>query len=379
MRKFKALLLLLLALPLLSGAAADDLRAIEKAWVEVVEKLEPSVVAITVIPRDSRERGRRFPICSGVIFDNSGYVVTLTRDFSEQSHMAIKLSNGRMRMATLAGRDKKTGITVLKIRGARDLVPADFGNSDEMRPGSFIVTISNTYGMPGTVNYGHISGVDRKLEGEDGVEYSGMMQISLTVRDGDPGGLVAGTDGKVVGLISPCKIGNYLDSPDKKSSEKRSPSERKRGKRNPGSDSEKDKKPVMVDHVGFAMPANYVMFIARELRDNGKAVRGSMGVMVLDQTTLGQSKKGLRIVTVKPDSGAEKAGILLGDVIVSFDGKKISSLKDLQKISPYMLAGKTYEVEVMRGDKLHTFKITLDERDKPAPVRPQPRPRKNKK
>jgi S1-C subfamily serine protease len=365
---------LLGCLVLLTAAAAADLEEIQKAWLKVVNELRPSAVAVTVNPPPAAHPLIKEPqasICSGVIIDNAGHILTISREVTQKSGFSVELANGSVLEGKLVASDDTTGIAVLKVSPA-GLTPAKFGNSGSVSAGGFIVTVSNTFGLSGTVSYGHIEGVERELEGENDSKYFGMIQVSTPVSDGDPGAPVAGIDGRVIALLSPVRLKADEDAGDS-FSRMRSELDRMRRKMR-SRIKEPDVKPHAQESTGgrdihFAVPIDFARFIASELIEHGRVRRGRLGLLVIEiEAGKMEKQAGVLVKQVLKNTPADKAGILTGDVITAFAGKPIKDFQALEKLLQFIVAGETYPVTVLRNEKEIKLNVTPVER-KPANIR----------
>jgi serine protease Do len=324
-----------------SHAAAPE----KEGFADLVEQVEPSVVTVEVTktaavqpsqfqgdPRAEEFMQRFFggrgmrpsqqqPMQgagSGFVIDVDGYIVTNNHVVEGADKVTVRLVNGRQYTAEIVGADDKTDLALLKI-DADDLEAATFGDSDDTRVGDWVVAIGNPFGLGGTATAGIVSARSRDIRSGP---YDDYLQIDAPINRGNSGGPVFNTDGEVVG------VNTAIFSP------------------NGGSVG-----------IGFAIPSNQVDDIIAELRSDGVVDRGWLGVSLQDidqdlADSLGlESQDGTLVTQVAGDSPAERAGIEVGDVIVSFDGGPVSNAKDLAKLVGSADSGDKAKLGVRRDDK----------------------------
>ena len=254
---------------------------------------------------------------SGFIIDADGYIVTNNHVIDGADEVSVRLLDGREFTATIVGRDDKTDLALLKIE-ADQLQAARFGDSDETRVGDWVVAIGNPFGLGGTTTAGIVSARSRDIQSGP---YDDYLQIDAPINRGNSGGPVFNTDGEVVG------VNTAIVSP------------------NGGSVG-----------IGFAIPANQVSEIVAELKSDGVVDRGWLGVSLqgLDQdlaASLGmQSPVGALVTDVVQGSPAQKAGVEVGDVIVSYNDDDIEDARDLSRLVGSADVGDAARLRVWRND-----------------------------
>ncbi len=322
----------------------------------VAEKVSPAIVGIGVTYQYSdmffgtqQSQGSG----SGIIFRNDGYIITNNHvieeamlgssgnEISPGSKIEVILPNqvDKPYTATVVGRDPKTDIAVLKIN-ASELPIAEFGNSDEVKVGEKAIAIGNPAGLEfmGSLTSGYISGLNRKIEFEDGKSLR-LIQTDAAINPGNSGGALLNSRGEVIG-INTSKIG--------------------------GSGYE---------GLGFAIPSNSAKEIAESLIQSGYVKgRPQIGISVdtrFNQAIADQNNVplGILVSDVTPLSAAFKAGIKKGDIITKFNGVTITSFNELETEKNKFKAGETVEITLYRmpengpADKgtYETLKLTLGE------------------
>ena len=272
---------------------------------------------------------------SGVVISADGYIVTNNHVVSGASTINVTLSDGAQYAATLVGTDSKTDLAVVKIN-ATGLTPATFGDSSELAVGDAVIAIGNPLGsLGGTVTNGIVSALDREIT-IDGKTMS-LIQTNAAVNPGNSGGGLFNVYGELVGIV------NAKSGSDSTSS-------------------------TTIEGLGFAIPSNTVKEVALELMNNGYVTgRVALGIKVIevaDQQTAAQygvDRAGVYIAEITDGLGAQKAGLQVGDCIVSVNGTAVSATGDVTSELENFSVGDTIEVQVIRGGKMISFQVELSE------------------
>ncbi len=267
---------------------------------------------------------------SGFIIDSEGFIVTNYHVIENAEEITVQLNDNSRHDAKLVGSDKKSDIAVLKIEAGKELPAVTFGDSSESRVGDWVLAIGNPFGLGGTVTAGIISATSRDINSGPFDDY---IQTDAAINRGNSGGPMFNLDGEVIGIntaiFSPMGVGNI--------------------------------------GIGFAVPSNMAQPVIAQLRKGQKVRRGWLGVKIQTITDdlaegLGiKEAKGALVSEVMPDSPAAKAGIVSGDVVLSFDGKEVSEMRRLPRIVAETPVGKTVEVEVLRNGAEKTMKVQVAE------------------
>lgn len=275
---------------------------------------------------------------SGFIIDaDKGYLVTNNHVIADADEVKITLHDDTVIPVEIVGRDEKTDLAVLKIKP--EDMPKDgklkavkFGDSDEMRVGDWIVAIGNPFGLGGTVTAGIISARQRDINSGP---YDDYLQTDASINRGNSGGPMFNTEGDVIG------VNTAIYSPSGGSV-----------------------------GIGFAIPSNMAEPVINQLIKYGRTRRGWLGIRIQNVTeeiaeSLGLEKDmGALVASVTEDGPAEKAGIKAGDVVISFDGKSIDTMRELPRIVADTEIDSTVPVEVWRNDKKLTLQATVGELEK---------------
>jgi serine protease Do len=330
----------------------------ERGYADLVEELLPSVVSIAtsqIVERRSSSLpelpeghpfndmfkdffGNQMPkrenmtgLGSGFIISQDGYVVTNYHVISGADQITVIFNNGIDEVpAELVGTDPKTDIAVLKIDPeAVEIQPVSWGDSEISRVGDIVLAIGNPLGLGGTVTSGIISSINRDIGGGPYVDF---IQTDAPINRGNSGGPLFNLDGSVIGINSMIisQTGGSVG-------------------------------------LGFSIPSSTAKLIVNQIISFGQAKRGWLGVQIQDLTpefseSLGyDSTDGAFVASVQPDSPAAKSNIQAGDIIMEFNGKKISSFKDLPKVVAETPVGSEVVVKVWRNGGLNEITVKIDE------------------
>lgn len=276
---------------------------------------------------------------SGIILSEDGYILTNNHvvssadtsnyyQVSEASKITVTLYNDSTKYeAKVIGTDSQTDLAVIKIDKS-GLTAAQLGDSDSVTVGEFAMAIGNPLGMQSSVTSGIISAVDRDITSEDGNTYN-LIQTDAAINSGNSGGALVNGSGQVIGINT-----LKLDG-------------------------------TGVEGMGFAIPINSAKPIFEQLISNGKVSRPYIGLSGrdLDEQTAKANDlvEGVYVVSVEPFSGAEKAGIQPGDVIVQIDGKDIKTMDELNEVKNTHQIGDEVSLKVNRDGKEIDVKVKLQE------------------
>ena len=278
------------------------------------------------LPRGSVPSPRR-SVGSGFIVDPSGYIVTNDHVVEDEDELTVKLSDGSEHRATVAGRDPKTDIALIKIDVDRKLPVVRLGDSAALEVGEWVLAIGNPFGLEHTVTSGIVSAKGRRIGAGP---YDNFIQTDASINPGNSGGPLINLRGEVVG------VNTAIFS---------------RGGGNIG--------------IGFAIPINLVKGLLPQLKDKGKVTRGWLGVLIEDvnaetAAALGMTEpRGALVANVTQGSPAEASGVRVGDVIVTFDGAAVGKSSDLSLIVARTPVGKAVDVMVMRDGRSVSLTVRI--------------------
>jgi len=280
-------------------------------------------------PQGPTRQHRADALGSGFVISEDGYIVTNNHVIENADEISIEFFDGSKKDAKLIGTDPKTDIALLKVESDKPLPFVQFGDSDQMRVGDWVMAMGNPLGQGFSVSAGIVSARNRELSGT----YDDYLQTDAAINRGNSGGPLFNMDGQVVG------VNTAILSP------------------NGGSIG-----------IGFSMASNVVSKVIDQLKQYGETRRGWLGVKIQEVTpdmaeAMGLAKPEGALVSEVPDGPAKAAGMLAGDVITSFDGGEVKDTKDLVRRVADAPVGQAVRVTVMRGGKQETLLVTLGRRE----------------
>lgn len=308
--------------------------------IYAAQKALPSMVSISV-EYDVNYMGMKKAVAgsgSGVILSEDGYILTNNHvissadsssfyQVSDAKSIKVKIyGDDTEYSAEIIGTDSQTDLAVLKI-DKTGLTPAELGDSSSVQIGEFVLAIGNPYNLDYSVTAGIISALNREMTVEN-TTYN-VIQADCAINSGNSGGALVNSKGEVIGITTLKLAGDGIEG------------------------------------VSFAIPVNETVPIYKELIEKGKIARPFVGIsgIDLDEATAIRNglTKGIYVDSVVSGSGAEDVGIMAGDVIVSFDGKDVSTMDELNAIKNTKNIGDKIEIKLYRKSELKTFTITLKE------------------
>jgi serine protease Do len=357
----------------------------EDAFLEVAEQVRPGVVAIEVRHdgEDERDFARNVNF-SGVVWDADGTIVAIGKDLESANEILVSPFEGDAVKAKFVGVDDETGIAVLKLEGKapKGLRVLEHGAADSLRAGSFCVAVGNPVGLRHSVAFGHVAATGRKVR-RGAFLTSNAIQVTLPVNPGDPGGLLADSRGKIVGILSSSlrrDAGSSMGL-DKELGDvfKRlfQPGQREGSGGPPPGEFERTAARLrrafepglgqaFTQNVSFAIPVGEV---ARAV-ERVKATRGKpwLGVDVLpldddERKELGvDGKRGVIVIGVRDGSPAFKATIKARDVVLSWNGDAVKGTVHLRELVLGTAPGAVVQIEILRGTDKKTLPVTIEGR-----------------
>jgi serine protease Do len=264
---------------------------------------------------------------SGFIIDPTGLVVTNNHVIADADEINVILNDGTKLPAELVGKDTKSDLALLRVHNDKPLKAVQFGDSDKLRLGEWVIAIGNPFSLGGTVTAGIVSARNRDINSGP---YDNYIQTDAAINRGNSGGPLFNLNGEVIGvntaIISPS--GGSIG-------------------------------------IGFAVPSDSAMPVIDQLRQYGEARRGWLGVriqQVTDDIAESLSIKpphGALIAGVDDKGPAKPGGIQPGDVVVKFDGHDIKEMRDLPRIVADTPVGKQVDVVVIRQGKEETHQVKI--------------------
>ncbi|MEM7567036.1 MAG: Do family serine endopeptidase [Pseudomonadota bacterium] len=262
---------------------------------------------------------------SGFVIDPAGIVITNNHVIADADTILVNFTDGSELEATVLGVDSKTDLAVLKVEPEAPLPFVEFGASDGLRIGEWVLAIGNPFGLGGTVTAGIISATNRDINAGP---YDDFIQTDASINRGNSGGPLFDMDGKVIGIntaiISP--FGGSVG-------------------------------------IGFAVPADVAVPVIAQLREFGETRRGWLGVRIQSVSdeiaeSLGMERAmGALIAGVTPEGPAEAAGLQAGDVVIEFDGKRVNEMRELPRIVADTPAETTVDVQILRDGEEMTLAV----------------------
>ncbi len=259
---------------------------------------------------------------AGVIFDSAGLIATNFHVIEHAADIRVTLHDGTVLSAEVVGVDEWTDLAVLRVDSDSPLPYAAFGNTQQVRVGDWAIAIGDPFGLSKSVSLGIISAMGRNLA-ENSPKVP-LLQIDAAVNRGNSGGPLFNSAGEVIG------INTMIISPSGASA-----------------------------GVGFAVPSSVVQDIVGAIEREGHVTRGWLGVGIQNVTPQiagalnmdDEDVHGALVSSVDPDSPADRAGVLVGDIIVEFDGKRVEDISALSKTVKLTPPGADVAIVVLRGEE----------------------------
>ncbi len=276
---------------------------------------------------DPKRQRKVSSLGSGFVIDPSGIVITNNHVIAEADEIIVNFSDGSKLKAELIGRDEKVDLAVLRVQPKSPLKAVNFGDSDKTRVGEWVMAIGNPFGLGGSVTVGVVSARNRNIESS---LYDDFIQTDAAINRGNSGGPLFNLQGEVIGINTAIfsQTGGSIG-------------------------------------IGFAIPANTVLPLIKQLRETGEIQRGWIGVSIQpvdDQIAESLSlpaARGALIASVNDNGPAMKGGMQAGDVVIRFNGQEVREMRNLPRIVAGSEIGKTVDVVVIRKGKEVTLKIEV--------------------
>jgi S1-C subfamily serine protease len=288
--------------------------ALQGSFVNVVHSVSPSVVQI----EDQTGLG------SGIVFDSRGDIVTNNHVVSGATSLTVTTSTGKRYPAKLVGAFAPDDIAVIRISGAR-LKLATFADSSTLQAGDLTIAIGNPLGLQSSVTNGIVSAFRQAMPEPNNVTLPSVIQTSAAINPGNSGGALVDIQGRVIGIPTLAATDPEL------------------GGSAPG--------------IGFALPSNLVKDIAGQIVTYGKVVNSHRAYLGI---ATGEATNGVYVASVTSGGPAAKAGIHVGDLIVSVDGKPTSTTALLTTVLAGLKPGQSVPVSVTKQNSTKaTLQVTL--------------------
>ena len=306
------------------------------SFTEAASKITPAVVFIRSYQSSGNSFLRRArpevssSSGSGVIISSDGYIVTNNHVVEGGQRFEVTLSDKREFTAEIIGTDPSTDLALLRIEETK-LPNIEFGNSDSLLVGEWVLAVGNPFNLTSTVTAGIISAKGRNINIiNDQSAIESFIQTDAAVNPGNSGGALVNTRGELIGINT--AISTHTGS---------------------------------FEGYSFAVPSNIVSKVVADLRKYGAVQRAFLGVNITDVSAeLAKEQKlktnaGVYIIGLVEDGAAQTGGIQKGDIIISEDGAGISKTSELLEQIGRKRPGDKAKIAVIRGSEQKTFDVTL--------------------
>jgi len=280
--------------------------------------------------RDEIERGRRDAqsLGSGFIISEDGYILTNHHVIAGADEVIVRMANRKEFVAKIIGSDEASDVAVLKVE-AEKLPVLEFGDSDELKVGEWVLAIGSPFGFDHSVTAGIVSAKGRSLPSDN---YVPFIQTDVAINPGNSGGPLFNLDGEVIGINSQIysRTGGFMG-------------------------------------LSFAIPIEMAVDVANQIKETGTVSRGWLGVLIQEVTReLAESfgmddPHGALVAKVLDDSPAAAAGLEVGDVIVQFNGKKVIRSSSLPPLVGRAKVGQQAQVTVIRNKQRRDIGVRIAE------------------
>ncbi len=349
-----------------SQELADFAGKLETLFQQAAEKVQPAVVAITAttVSRGRRYRSpleddpffqqfrqffgpgfpgseqapdqqpqerRRSGLGSGMILDKEGHILTNNHVVQGADELSVELADGRRFDAEVVGTDDKIDLAVIRVKGeAKDLPTVELGDSDTLKAGQWVLAVGNPYGFTHTVSAGIVSATGRSGLGV--ADYESLIQTDAAINPGNSGGPLVNLRGEVVGINAAIYsgTGGYAG-------------------------------------IGFAIPVNMAIEVLDDLVEGREVRRGRLGIYIKDLTPEMaemfdfEGTEGVLVDEVITDSPAEEGKFEAGDIVVEYDGRKVTNRTQLRLMAAATDPGTAVRVKVWRDGGYKNLRVTVGE------------------
>ena len=300
----------------------------------VVRNTAQAVVHIKVIKKitnpQTHQSVEQVGSGSGFVISSDGFIVTNNHVIENAISIKASFADGQELNATLAGTDPSTDIAVLKVYDG-DLKPLQFANSDMLEAGQIAIAIGNPMGLQHTVTAGVVSATGRSLRANNGRMIDDVIQTDAALNPGNSGGPLVNSEGRVIG-VNTAMIPN-------------------------------------AQGLCFAVSSNLAAHVAGQLILHGKVKRAQLSVAAqpvnLTQRIIGANQlktySGVYVFEIVTNAKVNNSQMIVGDIIVEFDGKPIATVDNLHKYLTEDVIGKKIELGVLRGGRKQTITVVPGE------------------
>ncbi|QSQ21075.1 trypsin-like peptidase domain-containing protein [Pyxidicoccus parkwayensis] len=296
---------------------STDLQSLSQSLASIVERVAPSIVRVEA----RRRRG-----ASGIVWSTEGHILTTSHAVEHEGHIQVGLSDGRTVSAELIGRDPSTDLALLKV-DASNLTPIPAAPLDDVKVGHLAVTIARP-GRTARATLGMVSTHGEGWRTHAGGKVDRYLETDADLPPGFSGGALVDTQGRIIGLLTA----------------------------------------AFSRTAAVVIPNDTLTRVASTLKEHGGVRRGYLGVgaypVRIPQHLVERAgtEAGLVFLSVDPDGPAHKAGMLLGDVLVSLGGQSLHRVEDLLGYLGDEKVGTTVQARVLRAGELREVPITIGKR-----------------
>jgi serine protease Do len=304
------------------------------SFADLAAKADPAVVFVKTLQERRGITGRRQVVGEGVgsafVYDPNGLIITNNHVIEGASEVYVVFGRKRQVKATIVGRDPRTDVAVIRVE-EKNLPFLPLGDSEAVRVGDWVVAIGNPFALSHTVSAGIISAKGRTIQDVKGLDESGyydFLQTDASINPGNSGGPLLDMAGRVVGMNTAIR--------------------------------------AKANNIGFAIPVNMIKELLPRLLADGIIKRSAIGVVVAplmpeDRERLKLPEEtGVLVSVVVPGGPADKAGLKVDDVILSFQGEVLPNPDRLRWVASLAGVGKTVTLRVARGGRLFDLQVKLE-------------------
>ena len=276
-----------------------------------------------MVPPQQQRQYKARGLGSGFVISSDGYILTNAHVVANADTVIVKFNDNKEYKAKIIGVDTDTDVALIKIE-ATNLPVVKIGNPNKLKPGNWVVAIGSPFGLENTITQGIISALSRNLPDDN---YIPFIQTDVPINPGNSGGPLINLNGEIIGINSQIysKSGGYMG-------------------------------------ISFAIPIDYAVKVAEQLKATGKVSRGRLGIAVQSVTPELAGSFGLKTATgalvnsVEAGSAAAVSGVQVGDIVLSANGQEITNSSILPRIVGQLGPNQKVELVIWRNNK----KITLN-------------------
>jgi serine protease Do len=339
------LLLILFNFFIVNNLFAYDL---QNGFADLTEKLIPSVVNISakqkqklkddspirykqnsLLEKKNNKIDASVSLGSGFVIGKDGYILTNNHVVENSDDIIVTVENDKKYNAKIIGFDKVFDLAVLKIEVEDELLPVIFANSNKIRVGDWVLAFGNPFGLGTTLTTGVVSAKSRDINSGP---YDNYIQTDASINQGNSGGPMYNLDGELIGINSFIFSSNGMNQ-----------------------------------GIGFAVPSNIAKWVSMQLVENGKINHGYIGFKIdrLVEVKGEDFSKAVMISSIDENSPAIKAGLEVGDLVLSFNNKKIENLRNLAIYVAEAKINEKSKIKILRNSEIFEKDIIVVKERKP--------------